>query len=354
MPVRTISSSTPDGLSSSWPRSERSEVRKRELGGVANWRLAALARISWSEWAQLLDDVVDGLDQPGSVADQSRWQPRLERLSAGPGTAKTSRFCSIAWRAVESEPLRGVASTTTTPRAMPGDDPVPLGKEPGQRRLPHGHLAERPRRTRPARGRGLRARADRSSESPLARTAIDRPPAASAPRWAAASMPRARPETTVNPVRASARREPLGHPFSVGRAAPRADQGDGQLVLRLDRSFHVKQDGRIGNVLERGGVSRVASRSRRVTPSRRQSASSCRGVEFEAGPADLPGELGPDATDRAELRLASRPGLLQPSRTAPAAAAGLRADPRHRRQLDQVEQSNFGVGIGQIITPCRP
>jgi hypothetical protein len=42
----------------------------------------------------------------------SRWQPRLARLSTGPGTAKTSRFCSIACRAVVSEPLRGAASTT--------------------------------------------------------------------------------------------------------------------------------------------------------------------------------------------------------------------------------------------------
>ena len=31
-----------------------------------------------------------------------------------------------------------------------------------------------------------------------------RPPALIAPRWAAASMPRARPETTVKPVRARA------------------------------------------------------------------------------------------------------------------------------------------------------
>ena len=68
--------------------------------------------------------------------------PRLLRLSTGPGTAKTSRFCSIACRAVESEPLRGVASTTTTPRLRPGDDPVALGEQAGQRDLAHRHLAE--------------------------------------------------------------------------------------------------------------------------------------------------------------------------------------------------------------------
>ena len=45
-----------------------------------------------------------------------RWQPRLARLSTGPGTAKTSRFCSMAWCVVDSDPLRGAASTTTTPR----------------------------------------------------------------------------------------------------------------------------------------------------------------------------------------------------------------------------------------------
>ena len=41
-----------------------------------------------------------------------------------------------------------------------------------------------------------------------------RPPALSAPWWAAASMPRARPETIVNPVRASdeARRSAIRNP----------------------------------------------------------------------------------------------------------------------------------------------
>src|SRR5208283_3895853 len=54
-----------------------------------------------------------------------RWQPRLARLSTGPGTAKTSRFCSMAWCAVDSDPLRGAASTTRTPQAKAGNDSMP-------------------------------------------------------------------------------------------------------------------------------------------------------------------------------------------------------------------------------------
>ena len=59
-----------------------------------------------------------------------------------------------------------------------------------------------------------------------------RPPALIAPRCAAASMPRARPETTVKPVRASAAASRSAIRSPVGRAAPRADQRDGELVAR--------------------------------------------------------------------------------------------------------------------------
>ena len=54
----------------------------------------------------------------------SRLQPRDATASIGPGTAKTSRPYSIAAATVSSAPERSGASTTTTARARPGDDPV--------------------------------------------------------------------------------------------------------------------------------------------------------------------------------------------------------------------------------------
>ena len=54
--------------------------------------------------------------------------PAARGSSGEPGTAKTSRPCSAAIRAVISEPERCAASTTTTPSAAPGDQPVAAGE----------------------------------------------------------------------------------------------------------------------------------------------------------------------------------------------------------------------------------
>ena len=115
IPVRTINSSTPEGRSSSWPRSDRSRSESASSARVAHRGLARVCPNFMAQGSELLDDVVD-VSTRRAPSRIKRWQPRLDRLSAGPGTAKTSRFCSIACRAVESEPLRGVASTTRTPR----------------------------------------------------------------------------------------------------------------------------------------------------------------------------------------------------------------------------------------------
>ena len=86
-----------------------------------------------------------------------------------------------------------------------------------------------------------------------------RPPALIAPRCAAASIPRASPETTVKPVRAKADGQPLGDPDPVRRAVPRADHRDGELIARLERSLDVEQARRVGDVLERRGIKRIAA-----------------------------------------------------------------------------------------------
>ena len=72
----------------------------------------------------------------------SRLLVPAERGSSGlPGTAKTSRPCSPAKRAVISEPERSAASTTTTPSEMPEirrlrrGKSLPRGEKPGARSL---------------------------------------------------------------------------------------------------------------------------------------------------------------------------------------------------------------------------
>src|SRR5437868_1343703 len=56
------------------------------------------------------------------------FEPRQRGSSGEPGTAKTSRPCSSANRAVISEPERAAASTTTTPRAIPEISRLRRGK----------------------------------------------------------------------------------------------------------------------------------------------------------------------------------------------------------------------------------
>ena len=54
--------------------------------------------------------------------------PSARGSSGEPGTAKTSRPCSPAKRAVMSEPERRAASTTTVPSARPETMRLRLGK----------------------------------------------------------------------------------------------------------------------------------------------------------------------------------------------------------------------------------
>ena len=93
-------------------------VGERQFGGMADGGFVDVPLDLADERAEFLQNVVDRFDELRAVAEQ------FVAASAGqavhrPGTAKTSRFCSTAWRAVESEPLRGVASITTTPRHKP-------------------------------------------------------------------------------------------------------------------------------------------------------------------------------------------------------------------------------------------
>ena len=68
-----------------------------------------------------------------------RCVPVLRMLRATPGTAKTSRPCSRAKRAVISDPLLSAASTTTTPSARPLIMRFLDGKLPGDGGAPGGN-----------------------------------------------------------------------------------------------------------------------------------------------------------------------------------------------------------------------
>src|SRR5208337_1604141 len=116
--VRVISSSTPTGWLSNWPSKDRSwSLRQSSAGwrtGVSSGAVCT-SRTSGPSSSRM-SSTVSTRRAPSRIR---RWQPRLARLSTGPGTAKTSRFCSMAWCAVDSDPLRGAATTTTTPRQRP-------------------------------------------------------------------------------------------------------------------------------------------------------------------------------------------------------------------------------------------
>jgi len=93
-------------------------VAEAKLGRVADGWLVGCGVDLADQRAKFLEDVVDRLDQAGAVTDQAVAAAAGQAVPR-PGTAKTSRFCSMAWCAVDSDPLRGAASTTTTPRQRP-------------------------------------------------------------------------------------------------------------------------------------------------------------------------------------------------------------------------------------------
>ena len=126
--------------------------------------------------------------------------PSLRGSSGEPGTAKTSRPCSPASRAVISDPERRAASTITTP-----------SESPEIRRLRRGNRERAaPRRTaspKLPRPRSIRRSRPASSTCSGGIDAIDGrrrarqwSPSQRLARWAAASMPRASPDTMAKPA----------------------------------------------------------------------------------------------------------------------------------------------------------
>ena len=148
--------------------------------------------------------------------------PAAARLRTEPGTAITSIERSIAACAVISDPPRSRLSTTTSTSLSAARMRLRNGKRKASGAVPGGHSESNTPRPQTAshssacwRGYGV--------SGPLPTTATGRPPStARTPRWAAPSMPFAKPDTTLTP--ASARPRPsiaaISRPTPVALRVP--------------------------------------------------------------------------------------------------------------------------------------
>ncbi len=153
-----------------------------------------------------------------------RWQPADAGEETGPGTASTGRFIALAARAVAVVPLRSAASTTSVARPSAAITRLRVRKRCRRTDSPGGlslttapSSAIRASRAVCARGYG--------TSTPPASTATVGPPALSAPRCAAASMPKAAPDRTVQASDASsaAHIRATSSPYAVQARAPTID-----------------------------------------------------------------------------------------------------------------------------------
>ena len=127
----------------------------------------------------------------------------------------------MACRAVISAPEFVEASTTSTPSDMPLMMRLRCGNAPASGGLRGGDsLITAPAAT--IFSASSACSGGYMFNTPLPSTARVRPPAARAPRWAAASMPRARPLVIVTPARARlpARRSACASPYCVACREP--------------------------------------------------------------------------------------------------------------------------------------
>ena len=183
-----------------------------------------------------------------------------------PGNAKTSRPCSAASRAVMSEPDDSVASTTSTPRARPLMRRLRRGKvrrarRRARRKFRHERAARRERVREVAVARGIDAvEAGADDRERCCRRC------ASAPRWAAASMPSARPLTMVSPPAASARREGFGIARALRRRVAAAHDRERRAGQQLAAAEAVEHRRRVGRSRAARAGSRHRPRRRAMAP----------------------------------------------------------------------------------------
>ena len=157
----------------------------------------------------------------------SMLQPAARASNGWPGTASTSRPWSSAVRAVIRLPDRAAASTTITARDRPDDDAV-AQRESGGPAAPAPWAVREIRQPLAAISRGEGRVFRRVDHIDAARHHGDRAGRRRAASCAAASIPRARPETTTCPPRPALR----------PAAAPSAARGGG-----VARAHHAPPSG---------------------------------------------------------------------------------------------------------------
>ncbi len=200
-------------------RSRPARPRACASSVASSGSLEARARIRLGSVAEAKPSAASTSSGPRTSVAPSRMralQPAALGRSTSPGYASTSMPSDAAQLAVLSAPLRAAASTTTTASAKAAITPLRCKKWAG-RAGSSGAYGERT--APPAASDALRQRSIAPrKETGDARRRVSRavgPPPASAPAWAAASMPSARPDMTHMPARASARAE--AHERARGR-----------------------------------------------------------------------------------------------------------------------------------------
>ncbi len=115
-------------------------IGERQLGRMPHRGLGRVGAHLLDQGTELLEDVVDGLDELGPVADQGMAAPAVEAIHrAGYREDLTVLLDRVPGGRQRSAPRRRLHHDDA--QAQTGDDPVPLSEQASQWDLPHRHLA---------------------------------------------------------------------------------------------------------------------------------------------------------------------------------------------------------------------
>ena len=121
---------------------ERSlRVGECQLGGMTDRRLVGIGADLADQWSELFHDVVDGLDQAGTVADQAMAAPAGETIG-WPGNGEDLAILLHGVPRGRQRPAARGRLDDQHAQGQAGDDPIPLREQVGQRTLSHGHFAD--------------------------------------------------------------------------------------------------------------------------------------------------------------------------------------------------------------------
>ena len=190
-----------------------------------------------------------------------------------PGTAKTSRFCSSAQRAVMRVPEYSAASTTSTPIDMPLMNAVADGKILRSGKSSHGKFGDQ----RAAEGKNLLGQ-------PRVFFGIDHIDAGAKYRDGfALGGDRAAMAGGIDAARHAADNDqslrgqiagqPLGHARAVGRGMARSDHGDAGLGQHFGIAANIKDQRRVVDFFQPRRIGRVVQREHGHVRRRRRARS---------------------------------------------------------------------------------